>query len=376
MGIYGLKSVLKVPTQIIFGDNALDDLGEYVKKYGKRVLLIYGGKSIFNSGNYERITSILKNEGFELHEFGGITHDPDEDLVQKATENVLLVNPEIIIGIGGGSVIDTAKAVSVLATNGGTVSDYWAGKKFTKPSIPMIAVPTTSGTGAEVTKNAVISNREKTYKKSIRTDFMTPDVAIIDPILTISVPRQVTIDTGLDALIQNLEAFTSTNAGPITDTLALKGIELGSKYIPVAAENPENLEAREALSLCSLFGGITLGNAGLGLAHGLSHPIGIKYNIPHGRACAIVMSKVIEYNYPARKEKYDTVARLFGEDGDPATTFRKFLDKLGISNRLRDYGIKKEDFPMIVKYSKGGSRNFNPVPHSDETVLKMLEEMY
>jgi len=376
MGMYGLKSMLKVPTQVVFGDNTIEELGSHAKKFGKRVLLIYGGNSIFKSGNYDRVTETLRREGLEIKEYGGITHDPDEDLVQRAVENALSANPDVIVGIGGGSVIDIAKAVSVMATNGGTVSDYWGGREFTRPSIPMIAIPTTSGTGAEVTKNAVISNKEKTFKKSIRTDYMTPEIAIIDPTLTLTVPPEVTIDTGLDALIQNLEAFTSKNAGPITDTLAIKGIELGAKYLPIAVENPDNLEAREALSLGSLFGGITLGNAGLGLAHGLSHPIGIKYGIPHGRACAIVMPKVIEYNYPARKEKYDKIAGLFGEECDAVSGFRKFLDKLGVSYRLRDYGVKKEDFPMIIEYSKGGSRNFNPIPHSDETVYKMLEEMY
>jgi alcohol dehydrogenase class IV len=204
---------------------------------------------------------------------------------------------------------------------------------------------------------------------------MVPRLALVDPTLTLSLPPDVTADTGLDALIQNLEAYTSKNSGPITDLFARKGIELAGMYLFEAFKNPDNLEAREAMSLVSLYGGITLVNAGLGLAHGLSHPLGIKFGIPHGKACAIVMAKVIEYNYPSRKEKYDEIGMLLGGIKDATRAFNALLQKLGISTKLSDYGVKKEDIPFIVEYSKGGSRNYNPVDHPDEAVARMLEEL-
>ncbi|UCB47248.1 MAG: iron-containing alcohol dehydrogenase [Spirochaetota bacterium] len=375
MGIYGLKSILKVPHTVIYGTDTISELPEQVKRFGKVAAVVYGGKSFSESGNRNKIMEILKSGNVAVHEVGGISHDPDELLVKSITETIISIKPDVIIGIGGGSVIDTAKAASIIASNGGEVADYWEGKPFTKPSIPYIAVPTTSGTGAEVTKNAVITSKEKTFKKSIRSDYMIPDVALIDPSLTLSLPKTVTRDTGLDALIQNLEGYTSNNAGPITDTLARKGIELAGTYLVQAFRNPDDLEAREAMSLVSLYGGITLLNAGLGLAHGLSHPIGIRFGLPHGRSCAIVMPKVMEYNYTARKQKYDEVGQLLSGDRNGVKAFNKLLERLDLSTRLGDYGIKEEDIPLIVSESKGGSRNYNPIHHSDETVEKMLKEI-
>lgn len=375
MSELGLKSELKVPDLIVFGTNTIDDLGHYGKKFGSRASLIYGGGSLRRSGNYERVVHILKNAQIDFTEISGISHDPDDTLVKSVTEEVITYDPDFIIGIGGGSVIDTAKAASIIATNGGEVKDYWEGKKFLKPSIPFIAVTTTSGTGSEVTKNAVITGKGQHFKKSIRSEFMIPNIALVDPSLTVGAPPEVTAATGLDALIQNLEAYTSKNAGPITDTLARRGIELSGKYLLKAFNEPDNLEAREGLSLSSLYGGITLLNAGLGLAHGLSHPLGIRFGIPHGKACAIVMAKVMEYNYSAREQKYAEVGNLLYGTTNGVEAFEKLMKELGISTCLRDYGIKKEDIPTIVSESKGGSRNFNPVPHSDETVSRMLTEL-
>ena len=156
---------------------------------------------------------------------------------------------------------------------------------------------------------------------------------------------------------------------------ARKGIELSGRYLVAAYRDPGDLEAREALSLASLYGGITLLNAGLGLAHGLSHPIGIRYGVPHGRACALVMPKVMEYNYEARKDKYDEIGMLIGGDKNGVKAFSRLLDDLEVQTGLGSYGIKEEDIPTIVSESKGGSRNYNPIPLTDETVEKLLQEL-
>jgi len=376
MSIYGLKSVLRVPERIIFGTGTIGELGGLIEEYGKKVMLVYGGRSIVESGTYKKVTSLFMEHGLAFFEKGGISHDPDELQVREAVNIALDNRPDVIVGIGGGSVIDAAKAASIIATNGGEVKDYWEGRTFAKPSIPYIAVPTTSGTGAEITKNAVISSRDRTFKKSIRSELMIPNIALVDPELTIHMPADITVNTGLDALIQNFEAYVSKNAGPITDTLAHKGIELSACYLLRAVENPDDLEAREALSLSSLYGGITLANAGLGLAHGLAHPLGIRYGIPHGRACALTMAKVIEYNYSVRKQKYDEIAKLLNTgQTHAAAAFRKFIARLGVSTKLSEYSVRLEDIPALVEESKGGSRRYNPVDHSDETVARMLEDL-
>lgn len=374
MGNYGVKSTLTLPKSVLFGTGRKYELAALVKKFGGRVVLVYGGPSFARSGAREVILDILKTGGVQVHEAGGVGHDPAEELVGRIVEVVKKTAPDCIVGIGGGSVIDTAKAASIIATNGGSVRDYWDGREFTKESIPYIAVPTTSGTGSEVTKNAVISAHDGSFKRSIRSELMTPDVALVDPSLTLTLPPKVTADTGLDALVQNIESYTSKNAGPITDTLARKGIELAGGYLVRAFENPGDLEAREALSLASLYGGITLLNAGLGLAHGLSHPIGIRFGVPHGRACAVVMPKVMEYNYTARKQKYDEIGMLLGAKNG-VDGFVGLLEKLDTPQRLGGLGITEGDLSTIISESKGGSRNYNPVPHTDETVEKMLKEM-
>ena len=375
MGIYGLRSTLLMPKSIVFGTNTVEELPKLAKSFGGRVALVYGRRSFSESGTRERLMEIFEKDRIDIHEIDGVSHDPDETLIAKAVSTVRDIEPHCIVGIGGGSVIDTAKAASIIATNGGVVRDYWEGKQFTEPSIPYIAVPTTSGTGAEVTKNAVISSDDRTFKQSIRSELMVPDIALVDPSLTLSLPPRTTADTGLDALIQNLEAYTSKNSGPITDTFARKGIELSGRYLVAAYRDPGDLEAREALSLASLYGGITLLNAGLGLAHGLSHPIGIRYGVPHGRACALVMPKVMEYNYEARKDKYDEIGMLIGGDKNGVKAFSRLLDDLEVQTGLGSYGIKEEDIPTIVSESKGGSRNYNPIPLTDETVEKLLQEL-
>ncbi|MBN2322921.1 MAG: iron-containing alcohol dehydrogenase [Spirochaetes bacterium] len=374
MGEYGLKSTLILPKQILFGTGVRADLAKLAKRFGNKVLLVYGGRSFAESGMKSEVSGLFGQAGMEVYEMGGTGHDPDEDTINRAVVTVLDIKPDCIVGIGGGSVIDTAKAASIIVTNGGAVKDYWGGRKFVNPSIPYIAVPTTAGTGAEVTKNAVITSADKSYKKSIRSELMIPDIALVDPSLTLTVPPPVTADTGLDALVQNIEAYTSKNSGPITDTLARKGIELAGRYLVRGFEDPADLEAREALSLASLYGGITLLNAGLGLAHGLSHPIGIRFGVPHGRACAAVMPKVMEYNYPAQKRKYDEIGMLLGAKNS-IDGFIGLIEKLDIPRRLRLLGITEADLKTIVTESRGGSRNYNPIPHTDETVEKMLREM-
>jgi alcohol dehydrogenase class IV len=375
MGILGMRSTLKVPELIVYGTGTHEELGTYIRRFGDRALLIRGGQSLERSGLLERLRTSLREQRITVHELGGVQHDPDETQVLDFVERAGDVDPEVVVGIGGGSVIDTAKAVSIMATNGGSVTDYWQGREFTEPSIPFIAVPTTAGTGAEITKNAVITSGDHGFKKSIRSELMIPRVALVDPLLTQSSPARVTARTGLDALVQNLEAYTSKNAGPITDTLAHRGIELAGRYLLRACRQGDDLEAREALSLASLYGGITLANAGLGLSHGLAHPLGIGYGLAHGQACAVTMPAVIRLNQPARGEKYDEVARLLGHPGDAAAAFESLLTELGISTRLSDYGVEERHLPDIVRLSKGGSRGYNPIDHSDETVESMLREL-
>jgi alcohol dehydrogenase class IV len=375
MGTLGLRSTLRVPDLIIFGSGTLRELGVQARGFGKSAVVVRGGTSLERNGNLQKALAFLSDEGVSTHEMGGVQHDPDETQIMEFVDRVRSIGPDLIIGIGGGSVIDTAKAVSIIATNGGTVQDYWGGREFTKPSIPYIAVPTTSGTGAEITKNAVITGADHAFKKSIRSELMIPDLALVDPLLTLSMPPEVTADTGLDALVQNLEAYTSRNAGPITDTLAHRGIELSGEYLLRACQNGGDVEAREALSLASLYGGITLANAGLGLSHGLAHPLGIGYGLAHGRACAVTMPRVIQLNYPSRKEKYDRVARLLKHSGNASEAFEHLLQKLDISTRLASYGVREEDIETLVEGSRGGSRGYNPIDHSDETVAAMLREM-
>lgn len=282
--------------KIIFGQGKRNELAAEVKQRGKKVLLLTGSSSIHNSGHGDEIISALKQASLDLeHEI--IAHEPSPSVVDQIVDKYRNTGIQVVAAVGGGSVMDAGKAVSAMIPVEGGIRDYLEGigeKKHPGIKIPFIAVPTTSGTGSEMTKNAVISEvGEKGFKKSLRHENFIPELAIIDPEMMLSCPDKLTAASGMDAFSQLLESYLSTKANPMTDALALQGLKQIKKYLLRAfLEGDQNLEARSGMALAAMFSGITLAHAGLGLVHGFASPLGGFYYIPHGVACGSLMAPV------------------------------------------------------------------------------------
>ncbi|MGQ9632032.1 MAG: iron-containing alcohol dehydrogenase family protein [bacterium] len=361
---------MTLPGKVIFGRGSVERLGEEAARFGRRALLVTGRRSLRESGNLKRVDGILRKAGIEYNLFDGVESDPSDETVEAGVRATLEGECEVVIGIGGGSALDCGKAIAGIVANPGRVDEFWRGREFEKPAIPYIAVPTSSGTGSEVTSNAVLSNRREGFKKSIRGHNLIPRVAVVDPQLTLSLPPDVTAQTGMDALTQLIEPLVGRMSQPITDRLALYGIELVGRYLRRAVARGNDIEAREGMSLASLLGGICLLNAGLGAVHGLSHPIGAIYGIPHGLACAVLLPWIMELNAPNDPEKFRRIDAALGG------SVRELMRDLNLPMRLRDLSVRREDFRRIAEGSKGGSRNNNPVPVTDEDLVKVLERAY
>jgi len=283
---------------------------------------------------------------------------------------------DFVIGLGGGSAIDAAKAAAGLLANGGMASDYMEvvgkGQKITQAAVPWIAIPTTAGTGAEVTRNAVIGWPEKKFKASIRSELLTAKAALIDPQLAVDVPHDVTARSGMDALCQCIEAYVSNGASAFTDAIAIKGIELAARYLARACDDGHDLEAREGMATAALLSGIALTNAGLGAVHGFAAPLGANFPIPHGVACGVLLPHVIAANRRRGVTKYDDIDRTLGADA--AETCAGLVHQLNLP-RLASFGVRTQDVPAMVDLAKrASSMRYNPVVLDDATLADVLTQ--
>jgi alcohol dehydrogenase class IV len=306
-------------TQIVFGRGTVRRLGELAAGLGSVALTVYNG------GPPDRATALLEAAGVKavpLRQRG----EPTVTDVNAAVLAARQAGCNMVVGIGGGSAIDAAKAVAGLMTNGGDVTDYMEvvgkGQKITRPAAPWIAIPTTAGTGAEVTRNAVIGHPEKRFKASLRSEHLLPRVALVDPELGASAPPEVTASSGSDALCQLIESYTSVNAQPITDALALAGIPLAARSLRRAVADGGDLAAREDMALAALLSGITLTNVGLGAVHGFASPLGGNFPAPHGTICGLLLPHVISANVFSARAR---------PDDDPAA--QRTLDRYAVIGR-------------------------------------------
>ncbi len=368
--------------EIIFAAGAIEKIGGLAARFGRKVLLCTRGSSMKKSGYVDRVSGLLQREDLEVSVINLPTGEPHVDDVDEAIAGARDIGPDLVIGMGGGSALDTAKAVSGLAVNPGSVRDYLegVGKGYTievKP-LPMIAVPTTAGTGTEVTKNAVIA-RAGEFKKSLRHPDLIPRIALLDPELTLSVPARVTAESGMDALTQLVEAYVSKKAQPIPKALSIYGIELVGKYLVRSVHRGKNLEARSGMLLAGLLSGLALANSGLGAAHGIAAALGALKNISHGRACAMLLPHVMRMNMASGASGYEKIARVWGVEKPGAQgaidRVQALLKQVGIAPRFLPAEIQKTDVADLVKASRGSSMNGNPVYLSDEQIAEILKQL-
>ncbi len=364
---------------IQFGTGKIKMLPEIMSRFGTDVLLITGARSFIESEHWDRLLSQFEDAGIQWRHFI-IDREPSPEMIDRCVINNSDPVPSVVVAIGGGSVLDAGKAISAMIKEKGSVMDYLEGVGTKKPSgkkVRFVAVPTTSGTGSEATKNAVITRTgQKGFKKSLRHDHYVPDLALIDPELTLSCTPEQTAMSGMDAFTQLLESYVSTNASPFTDALAIDALRILSDSLPVAVEHGyDSPEARTGMSYSAFISGITLANAGLGVVHGFASSVGGYFDVPHGLVCGTLMGAVNRVTLrkllktdqnPVALAKYARVGKIFTkQDGKSDTFFTQALidliddwtDRFGIQ-KLSEFGVGSQDIDKIVKST---SNKNNPV---------------
>ncbi len=372
--------------RILFGSGTILEIKASVAEHA-RVLLVQGP----DSANAARIQALLEEKKCQVTGYV-VRGEPTIASVNSAIGLARSGQLEWVIAVGGGSVMDTGKAVAAMATNPGEITDYLEvigqGRALTNPSLPMVAVPTTAGTGSEVTRNAVIAAPEGKMKVSLRGTYLLPRIAIVDPELTLSLPPEITASTGMDALAQVLEPFVTRRANPFTDLFCREGLKRAARSLARAYRDGSDLRAREDMSYVSLLGGLALANAGLGAVHGFASPIGGMYPAPHGAVCARLLPGVVRVNVAAlqKREPESEVLLRYAEaaqilTGDPTATVEKgsawlenLLNELNIPS-LRDYGITEHGVPEIVARSiAASSMKANPILLTEDELAGILKE--
>jgi len=378
---------------IYFGTGKRGLLPGLIKKYGDSVLIISGKSSFLKSERAERLFDELKKSGIRF-QITTVEGEPSPDVVDSVVRRYSSGRTDAVISIGGGSAIDAGKAVSAMMYKKESVQDYLEGvgtKDHSGSKIPFIAVPTTSGTGSEATKNAVISRvGPDGFKRSLRHDNLVPDIAIVDPEMTLSCPSDITAASGMDCFTQLTEAFVSDKSCEYTDAFALEGLKAISGYLLKAVHDGQDIEARSGMSFAALTSGICLANAGLGVVHGFAASIGGLYNIPHGVVCGTLMSATNRITVQRLRtaqqsdislKKYAQMGRIFlgkenKNDGYLIDGFLDFLDQLTDELRLpglRKAGIREEDLARIARLTENKN---NPVKLTPEDLLEILMIRY
>jgi alcohol dehydrogenase len=380
--------------KILFGDGRLNDVPELLQPLGKRVLIVTGGKSFRASLHWQGLIDALKGRGISWEDMV-VEQEPSPGLVDQAVRVYRHAGIEMVLGIGGGSVLDAAKAIAGLLPHGNSVMDHLEGVgpelPYQGPSLPFIAVPTTAGTGSEATKNAVLSmHGPDGFKKSFRHDLLVARYAVVDPALLASCPPELIAANGMDALTQLLESTVSTRANPFVDALALSGLGYVREGLLDWYEGGERAaEGRTGMAYAALLSGITLAQVGLGSVHGLAAPLGALFPVPHGAACGATVAAATEINIRALEErepdnpaleKYAKIGRLFqGKSQVDDVAARAFLVRIlkEWTARMKvpslgAYGIREADFDLIVANSRGSSMKTNPVALTDGEVREIL----
>lgn len=371
--------------RILFGAGKLNELSRQIEGKWKRLLLVCS----HSSGAVPRLRQILSSPDGSVSEFQ-VHGEPTIDVVRAGMQAVR--DCDMLIGLGGGSVIDTGKAIAALVTNPGEITDYLEvvgkGQPLVNAALPYIAIPTTAGTGSEVTRNAVLEVAEQNVKVSLRSPLLLPRLALIDPELTYNLPPEITAASGLDALTQLIEPFVSIKANPMTDAICRQGIQHAARSLRRAYENGSDPEARQGMSLAALFGGLALANSALGAVHGFAGPLGGMLHAPHGAICARLLPLVMQANLQALEarqpehpaiQRYQEIAKLLtaedsatAQDGIEWTS--RLVSDLKIST-LSQYGMSKALFPeAIEKTLKSSSFKGNPIPLQETELNEILEK--
>jgi len=375
----------RVPSTIHFGVGAVAEAGSEAKQLGATKALLITDKVLASTGTIDPVTAALKAAGVETIVFDGVNSEPTIAHVREGVAMFREGACDILVACGGGSPIDVSKAVRVLATNKGSIEEFMGFNKIARPGVPLIAIPTTAGTGSEATMVTIITDTSRDVKMLIGSPFLMPAVALVDPAMTVKMPRGLTAATGLDALTHAIEAYVSVKAQPLTDILALSAIKKISRFLPQAWANPENLEARSETMLGALQAGIAFSNSSVALVHGMSRPIGACFHVPHGVSNAALLGVVMEFSLMGAPDRYADVAQAMGIDTKAMTlmeaaqagsdTVKSMILDLQIPT-LTKLGVTREKLDTVVSKMaedaiESGSPGNNPRKATRDEIIEL-----
>jgi alcohol dehydrogenase class IV len=386
-----LRYDLVVPQRIVFGWGRRREIGELAATLGQRAFVVSGSRTLERSGLLAGLLDLVRAAGVEVVQATSVSHEPEVADVDRLTANLVESKAgagDFVVGVGGGSAIDLAKAAAAIATSrdSNSVAAYLEGVgrglKIARLPLPMLAVPTTAGTGSEATKNAVISSYDPPFKKSLRSEQMVPRIVLVDPELTVSLPAEVTAHTGMDAITQLIESYISRRATPISQALAIHGLQNAISALTEAVSDNHCQWARETMAHAALLSGASLANSGLGLAHGVAAALGSICRVSHGLACAVMLPVALRANQAACHPQLASLARLTGtarleDDRAAAEAFTRRIEDLvtalNIPRRLRELGVRQNQIPALVTASHGNSLAGNPRDVNDQQLHEILE---
>ena len=367
-----------VPQDIIFGMGSLKRLPELLKKNGSAKMLLVSDRGLEKLGVVEKVRSIVTASGIEVAEFLDVEPNPSVDTVNAAVKAYQEAEATSIVALGGGSPMDVAKAVGVLAKFGGQITEYEGAHKVPGKSVPIIAIPTTAGTGSEVTAFSVITDTSRNYKLTVFSYELIPSYALLDPELIMTAPASIAASCGVDALIHAWEAYTSRDASPFSDAMAEKAMELIGANIRRFVANRQDEEAACAMMSGSMFAGIAFAWARLGNVHAMSHPVSAFFHVPHGVANSILLPTIVEYNALADHGRYEKIYNYISKESEPVVDFvpemlvdeaRELLKDLGIPSRLSDVGVTEDKIPqMAADAMKSGNILANPRQYTQKDI--------
>lgn len=373
-----------IPNHTIVGTNVLGEAAPLLKKMGNKAFIVTG-RHIAVSDMMKQLTALLDENGIGCVIFDGITGEPNDTMIENGVEMLKSSGCDFIIGIGGGSPLDSAKAIAAMAVNEGSIADY-NGKEITGEILPLAAIPTTAGTGSEATKFTVITDSEKGIKMLLKGDVLVPKLAIVDSSFTVGAPKSVTSATGLDALTHAVEAYTSRKAFSMTDTLAVSAVKRIMKYLPIAYREPDNSLAREQMSIAALEAGICINNSSVTIVHGMSRPIGALFHVPHGMSNAMLLKECLSFAVSGAYEKFANLGRETGVASDSdsdETAAEKFIDSLqNICDvceipTLEQYGIDRDEYySKISKMATDAVASGSPANTVKEVTVDDCIEIY
>lgn len=391
---FELSYELVTPARVVFGWGRRSEVGALARTLGNRAFLVTGSRTLEQSGAIGEISDALRATGVEPVLLTSINHEPlveDMDRAVGVLRDKQSRTGDFLLAVGGGSAIDLAKAASAIVTQhdaAQSVHDYLEGVsrglQIVEQPLPVLAMPTTGGTGTEATKNAVISSLAPPFKKSLRSERMVPRVVLIDPELSVSVPPHITAYTGMDAITQLIESYVSRRAQPIPRTLALQGLELAATAIVAAVRDGKSRSAREKMAHAAFLSGVALANSGLGMAHGVAAALGVVCGVPHGLACAVMLPAAMRFNRPVCEAEFAQLGTvltgrvrptLSAAADDAVDAIDQLLAAVNIPRNLSAVGVRAEQLPEIVKGSRGSSMSGNPRDISDDELQQILEEM-